>query len=585
MLPRLNYILLFTFFACSQIFPQAISKIEISGERVFSKNNLLQWSGFQKGEKCISGIEDTIKSNLAFNLGSFGYFNSSIIVKKEIRDTTAAEIFISVEEGEPTYIRQFKFIDVDSAGIRQFTPYLSFLEDRVFDSFELEKAFSKILSDLENSGSPFAKIRIVSVMFFTDSLNGKHYADLTLSINKEVTGRIDKIEIKGNKKTTDNVIVRTIGFDKGELYSQKKIDEIPAKLNRLRFFEPVKPAAFFINSKKEGILSIEIKEKETNSFDGIIGYMPGDSKQDGFLTGLVNVSLRNLFGTGRGIAVRWQKPERLSQELELKYLEPWLIGFPVNFNFGFYQKKQDSTYIQKKYDFSLEYLTTDELTASALLGLESVIPIDNGNNIFSVYNSSLITSGVSIKIDTRDDPYSPQKGIYFLNTYTYSRKKINGPEQFLSPTLERDITLQRIKVDLNFFISTFSRQVAALSIHGRELQGKSFEISDLYLLGGTNTLRGYIENQFSGSRILWSNLEYRFLLSQRSFAFLFFDTGYYLRKAEPGKNILEISGYKSGYGLGLNLETGLGVMTVSFALAKGDSFSQGKIHFGLVNDF
>jgi len=31
-----------------------------------------------------------------------------------------------------------------------------------------------------------------------------------------------------------------------------------------------------------------------------------------------------------------------------------------------------------------------------------------------------------------------------------------------------------------------------------------------------------------------------------------------------------------GYGLGLSVETGLGVLGVSFALGKGDSFSQGK---------
>lgn len=585
MLPRLNYIFIIALVLCLRIFPQTVSKIEISGDKVFSKTDYLLWAGVQKGGKVSSAVEDSVKSKIAFNLGSCGYYHSVIEVKKEVPDTASVEIYINVTEGEPTYIRSINFVYADSIQTKQFAPYFSFFEDRIFNTYDIEKTFEKVLSDLENSGSPFAKIGVQSVIFINDTINNKQLADINLSINKEVTGHIDRVEIKGNKKTSDNVITRAIGFNKGELYSQKKIDEIPAKLNRLRFFEPVKPASFFISSKKEGILSIEVKEKETNSFDGVIGYMPGDGKQDGFLTGLVNVSLRNLFGTGRGFAVRWQKPERLSQELELKYLEPWLIGFPLNFNFGFYQKKQDSTYIQKKYDFSLEYLTTDELSASALIGFESVIPIDNGGDNFTVYNSSLVTSGVSIKIDTRDDPYSPQKGIYFLNTYTYSRKKINGPDKFLTSTVERDIVLQRIKVDLNFYISTFSRQVAALSVHGRELQGKAFEISDLYLLGGTNSLRGYIENQFSGSRIIWSNLEYRFLLSQRSYAFLFFDTGYYQRKAEPEKNILELSGYKSGYGLGLNLETGLGVMTVSFALAKGDSFSQGKIHFGLVNDF
>ena len=112
-----------------------------------------------------------------------------------------------------------------------------------------------------------------------------------------------------------------------------------------------------------------------------------------------------------------------------------------------------------------------------------------------------------------------------------------------------------------------------------------FEVSDLYYLGGTNTLRGYREKQFQGNRLAWSNLEYRYLLTRRSFAFVFFDSGYFLRSEDLSRGIQKVSDVKLGYGIGINLETGLGVLGVSFALAKGDSFSDGKIHFGLLNEF
>jgi outer membrane protein insertion porin family len=117
------------------------------------------------------------------------------------------------------------------------------------------------------------------------------------------------------------------------------------------------------------------------------------------------------------------------------------------------------------------------------------------------------------------------------------------------------------------------------------MRGTSFEQSDLFRLGGTNSLRGYRENQFLGSRVLWSNLEYRLLLTRRTFAFVFYDTGYYQRMEEPEKLIEKQEAFNMGYGLGLNVETGIGVLAVSFALAKGDSFSEGKIHFGLINEF
>ncbi|MCK7516753.1 MAG: BamA/TamA family outer membrane protein [Ignavibacteriales bacterium] len=331
---------------------------------------------------------------------------------------------------------------------------------------------------------------------------------------------------------------------------------------------------------------IEIKEKQTNNFDGIIGYIPSNKPdENGFVTGLVNISLRNIFGSGRSAAIRWQKLDRNSQDLELKYLEPWFLGYPFNIAVGFNQRKQDTIYVQRKFEGAIEFLATETITASLQFAAESIIPSENLANVFTVYNSSSLQTGLNLKIDTRDDPYAPTEGILFSNTYSFSRKKINGPSQFISPDLKTNINLQRILIGLDVFYSIFSRQVVALKLNGRELQGSFFEISDLFRLGGTNSLRGYREDQFLGSRVFWSNLEYRLLLARRTYTYLFFDTGYYLVKEDDVRKIGKQEAFNVGYGLGLNVETALGVIGVSFALAKGDSFSDGKIHFGLVSEF
>jgi outer membrane protein insertion porin family len=167
----------------------------------------------------------------------------------------------------------------------------------------------------------------------------------------------------------------------------------------------------------------------------------------------------------------------------------------------------------------------------------------------------------------------------------FSKKNINGPPEFITSETETEINLQRFEATLALFYELFRRQVIAFDINGRELRGPFFEESDLYRLGGTNSLRGYREDQFLGNRIYWSNLEYRFFLSRRTFAFLFFDTGYFLRSADEESNIIEQEEFKIGYGLGINLETAIGVLGVSFALAEGDSFSDGLIHFGIINEF
>jgi outer membrane protein insertion porin family len=75
------------------------------------------------------------------------------------------------------------------------------------------------------------------------------------------------------------------------------------------------------------------------------------------------------------------------------------------------------------------------------------------------------------------------------------------------------------------------------------------------------------------------------MLTQRSYAFLFFDAGYYFLEADPERGIAQNEDYIFGYGLGITVETAIGLLGVSFALAQGDSFSEGKIHFGIINEF
>ncbi|MGE5400049.1 MAG: outer membrane protein assembly factor [Ignavibacteriales bacterium] len=567
-------------------FTQTLDKINIGGN-VFSNNDYLAWSGVGPGMKTYAAILDTVKKNISDNLAQMGYyhpvFDNDYV--KSASDPQKVMLSLFVHEGNPTYVHNIMVEDPGTDSL-YFTRLFGFMNGQVFVKSELEDHISVALNYLEENGLPFARIIIGSVYFFRDTVSQTDQADIYIKIDKGTVSRIDKIEVKGNTKTNESVIIRELGVRNGDLYSQSIIDEIPKRLNRLRFFEPVSLPSYYLNSKNQGVLSVEVKEKETNNFDGIIGYLPGVKEGDkGYLTGLVNVTLRNLLGTGRGAALRWQQIDRYSQELELRYLEPWVLNYPFNINLGLLQQKQDTTYVQRKYEGSVEYMATENISASFVLSSESVIPTDNGTNLFSVYNSSILTTGVTLKIDTRDDIYAPRSGLFFNNSYLFSRKKINGPQRYLTEDLLKDINQQRFAVDFGLFYEPFDRQVAALSLHGRELRGGSVEVSDLYRFGGTNTLRGYRENQFLANRLLWSNLEYRFLLSRRTYGFIFLDSGYYLRNEDPVMNISRSSAFRTGYGLGMNIETGLGVLSVSYALAKGDSFSQGKIHFGLVNEF
>ena len=582
-----NYLIVFLLFVCS-VSAQVIKEFDVRGNRIFDTNDYLNWSGLSIGAKYTPDLLDTIRIKIARELGRRGYFNSSFgktdVIFSPDSENTALKL--TLDEGDPTYIDHLIYNGADSEDSTNVIPFFDFLDGEIFNKDDLEQSIANSLDYYEDSGNPFAEIVLKSVYVYYDSVKDENLADIYLDIKKGKKQKIDKVEINGNSSTKDYVILRELRINRGESYSQAKIDDMPGRLNRLRFFEPVDPVQYYVNGKSEGVLSIKVKEKQTNNFDGIIGYIPGrGDNEKGYLTGLVNISMRNLFGTGRAAAVRWQQFDRYSQELELKYLEPWLFGYPFNINGDFYQRKQDSTYVQRKVEGNLEFLATENISAAVLISTEQVIPTIKKVPVFTVFNSNSLTTGLNLKFDNRDDPYSPTQGLFFQTSYSFSRKKIYGPTEFITAQIQTNVNLQRLTLDLSGYYQLFRRQIIALGLHGKELRGSFFEDSDLFRLGGTNTLRGYRENQFLGSRIGWENLEYRLLLTRRTFAFLFFDAGYYYRKPEPDRNILKQEGFNTGYGVGLNIETGLGILTVSYALAAGDSFSDGKIHFGIVNEF
>lgn len=574
-------------FLSTQLYSQKIQSITFHNNKAFTSSDYESWSRISKGSDYFESIHDSIANRVFYYLRSKGYYHTKIdsIVTGIEADTNLRTISVFLDEDHPAYINKVYFEGLDSSIEKKLLDSYEFFEGNLLSETELVNSFEAVLDHFENAGHPFAKVIVSSIKFEFDTSGAIYLADIFLKLERSNESIIDKIEISGNDDTKDFVILREINIKPGERYSYKKIKDLPRKLNRLRFFDPVNEPVYYFNSKNEGILKITVRERQTNNFDGVVGYVPGAKDESGYVTGLVNVSMRNLLGTGRAAAVRWQKIDRYSQELELRYLEPYILGFPFNVQAEFYQKQQDTTFVQRRINGNIEYLATEEISFAFIFGTESVIPTLSEKPVFTVFNSSLFTTGVNVKIDTRDDPYAPTGGLLFINSYSYSRKTINGPAEFLTPNLNTKTSMQRIVIDFNFYYELFRRQIIAIGLHGKELQGSLLEISDLFRLGGTNSLRGYRENQFLGSRIFWSNAEYRLLLTQRTFAFLFFDTGYYLRKKDELLKVEENSAFKIGYGLGINLETGLGILAVSYALAKGETFSEGKIHFGLVNEF
>ena len=206
-------------------------------------------------------------------------------------------------------------------------------------------------------------------------------------------------------------------------------------------------------------------------------------------------------------------------------------------------------------------------------------------SLYSVFDSRLISGGLEIKFDSRDYIYNPASGILYKTSYTIGQKKVYNYASFVGQNVPPNFTVQKYTVDLDFYHSFFRRQSTLVGIHGGEIKSPDLENADYFRFGGNDNVRGYRDNQFLAAQIVWSNLEFRYALTRKTFASAFFDIGYYKRPQDNLTLTPQEQALIFGYGIGVRVETGLGIFGVSYALGRGDSFLEGKVHFGIINDF
>ena len=577
MLSKTFAILLVSLSLAFQIFGQKII-FDFSQSSEYRNKNLLEFLSKNISQKKTKSIADSVLSKSDFFMKQNGYFFSEIKIDsmKYSKDSTELNVLLNIRKNKRSAISGINVYSDSNLDSAYVYDKMYLLIGKPFIPADVEKVFHKILQHYENNGFPFAKIKIQSVKW-----DEKKNAQLFIKFINGKSGTIDSILIKGNSKTKDYVILRNLGIKKGEKYSRKNVLQAVKNLARLNFFSKISKPKFYYDTQNHGILEIDVVEKNTNFFDGVIGYIPKTNNGGGFLTGYVKADLRNIFGTERAFNFEWKKLDKFSQYFDIAYTEPWIFAFPLNVNLQVNQRKQDTSYVQRKYGITFEFIATANLKASLLYSYEETIPFET--NVLQINHSTFNTSGIKFFYDKRDNVILPVNGFLIQTTFKYSRKTIF--ENNSQTATNNNDDLFRIEADVFGFLKIYKINAVAAGLHFRDLESKNKEISDLYRFGGTNTVRGYSEDIFFGDKIIWGNLEYRILLSYSSLAFLFFDSGYYTNDLVNIDSGFPNKEFIYGYGAGLSFSTGLGIMKISFALGKGDSFSQAKIHFGLSNGF
>jgi outer membrane protein insertion porin family len=445
----------------------------------------------------------------------------------------------------------------------------------------METGIDRILNRYGENGFPYCQI---SPSGFRLSEGG----ELCLSFLIEEGPRVEvkEVRLEGLKTTRRKVILRELGSDLYGFFSESGLNAGLRRLSRLSYIKGVEKAELLAGANpEEGIYRITLVEQKNNAFSGILGYAPATGNRKGGLFGRMELVFDNIFGTGRMTQWSWSKKDPYSSRFFFLYREPWVLGLPPTLELEVSQVDYDSTYLQLALSARLLFNSTGRISWGVEGGWEKTVPGSAGQEYLP--DSRKYRAGVLFSLDLLDQPDNPRKGLYYRAKIDYAHKSNFSTASF-NPEKKRAF-LFGSSVDLNHFIPTFRRQTLHAGAHFRGLNTDEslVPVSDQFKIGGINSLRGYREEEFVGTRVAWSNLEYRFLLAGSSRLFLFADYGYFWRKTLSGSDELlkAVSGGKLGFGFGLRIDSKAGLVGIDYGLGEGDSFSQGKVHFGLTNRF
>ena len=541
------------------------TKNRFDKKRPITKNNILRnladintwkwykpWNGKYNDLK-FSEMEETLsayyrdKGYLDFKIDGY-----KISKSKNIFNKTKQILELNISSGPKYYIN-----DINISGNYIFNDSIIkskiVLENNdVYDGLKLDISNMNLTNLYRDEGYLFTMINS-SITPYKDSL-----LNINFDISEKSVVYVNKVIIRGNETTKDNVIRRDIDIKPGQIFSQTDIMESYRKLFMLNFFETVSPDIMPIEGKNEVDVVFDVVEKGS----GQLNFSAGYSGLLGF-TGGGGFSFPNFLGTGQSLSFNYQRgisnqnqssvpinnsDVSANQQFSISYVEPRLFNTHNLIGFsGQYQERGQSSSqpfdskiiglgirFGRRFDWpdkffkgtwmlnasQREYFSNDrdDLISYYSSSIEDYIESDGDRFVFP-------TSGLkitqSISRDNRDHPEFPTRGSQFNWNMTLSGAFLGGSEDYFKN--EFGFKLYNQVIDKLVVHQTFK----AGFLNPIESPGRSIvPYSARFRMGGAlpygEMLRGYGDNMIGpigasypkgGNILLKYSLELRYLVS------------------------------------------------------------------------
>jgi outer membrane protein insertion porin family len=145
---------------------------------------------------------------------------------------------------------------------------------------------------------------------------------------------IENIIVRGNKKTKDEVILREIPLQEGDVFSKAKVMDGLRNLYNLQYFSMVAPDTPQGSADSLMDLVINVEEQPTTDIQFGLTFS-GTADPDAFpVSGMIKWNDRNFLGSGNMVGAELTgSPD--TQALTLEYTQRWMFGLPLSGSFDF----------------------------------------------------------------------------------------------------------------------------------------------------------------------------------------------------------------------------------------------------------
>lgn len=422
---------------------------------------------------------------------------------------------------------------------------------------------------------------------FKKSVSGNRI-DVNFQIKKGDLVYINRIIIKGNTRTRDNVIRREILVAEGGIFNSKALRDSSKALQRLQYFDEVNITPEPTIEPARMNIIIDVKERSTGTFSIGVGY---SSVDDIILTG--SISENNFLGRGDQLEFS-ANIGGSSSRYNLGYTNPHLYDSPLSWGADLFNT-------EREYD---DY-TKESLGGALRLGYPlyekwkifgnytytdtDLSDIDDDASFIIKESTKVpISSSVEVSLvrDTRDKTFAATEGAKHQVSTQYAGGPFAGDAQFT-----------KVEASTSWYFPLFWKTV----FHAKGAAGQVFEnetdklpVYDRFYLGGINTVRGFEFGKISpvedgdrigGDKMWYTNLEFIFpIIEEHGIQGLtFFDAGQVYNDGVDWT----LEDFEKAAGLGIRWLSPMGPISVVWGvnLAPEDDEDQSVFDFSLGGTF